>query len=89
MSEIEGWMYYGNSGYKYTAGAATAYGMKISKAGTKITTIIDMDALIVGFKIQGFPLGPAYQLNLNDDQKKQLLPAVDMCVVNDAVSIVN
>lgn len=82
-------MYYCNSGGKWNGGRPDAYGMKVSKPGTKVTAIIDMDAQILGFKLQGFPMGPAYQLNLNDDQKKALFPCVDIYTVTDLVTLVS
>jgi len=56
--------------------------------GDTITTMIDMDTLMLSFELNGILLGPAARLNITGDQLSQLCPALDFNYKGMSVTVI-
>jgi len=85
-TQAKSWMFYINNGQIYNSNAGVAYFTRFPVVqGDVISVLVDMDTLMLSFKLNSVSLGPAPRLNLQESEKQNLCPAVDLHDVNDSV----
>jgi len=88
-SKTTGWMYYNMTGGLYNGGGQTAYFSRFPiEVNDMITTVMDMDSLILSFEMNGINFGPAYRLPLKPSERANLCPAVDLYHIGDSVAVI-
>jgi len=86
-SQAKSWMFHISNGHIYTAGGAAAYFARFQViVGDIISVLVDMDTLMLSFELNSVSLGPAARLNLQEGEKQNLCPAVDIADVNGSVA---
>jgi len=87
-SQAKSWMFHINNGHIYTAGGAAGYFSRFQVIqGDVISVIVDMDTLMLSFELNSVSLGPAARLNLQEGEKQNPCPAVDIYDVNGSFEL--
>jgi len=87
FAQAKSWMFYTHNGHIYTGGGVASYFTRFPVSqGDVISVLMDMDTLMLSFELNSVSLGPAARLTLQENEKQNLCPAVDLYNVNDSVA---